>query len=47
MVTTHAQLPCEPRLGSIRALPPCPPAADELVGPAAGGTDFLELPGAQ
>jgi hypothetical protein len=27
IVTTHAQLPCEPRLGSIRALPPCPPGS--------------------
>ena len=27
MVTTHAELPCEPRLGSIRALPPCPPGS--------------------
>ena len=43
MVTTHAQLPCEPRLGSIRALP-CTPAADELVSPAAGGADFWNWP---
>ena len=27
MITTDAQLPCEPRLGNIRALPPCPPGS--------------------
>lgn len=48
MVTTHAQLPCKPRLGSIPTLAAGYPWRQmNSSGPAGGRSRFLELPGAQ
>jgi hypothetical protein len=48
MVTTHAQLPCKPRLGSIPTLAAVNPWRQvNSSAPHEGEADFLELPGAQ
>jgi hypothetical protein len=48
MVTTHAQLPCKPRLGSIPTLAAGYPWRQmNSSAPRERGADFLEMPGAQ